>query len=309
MLRWKHSHAAGCVLALAMAAGCASKAEEPKSAGPPRSPTYPQPYHLFPLLNLSNPLLPETAALLDKTVNDDEREAAGRKLVQLARTIDSKAWRDQQRFTVVRLHGSIPTPRLEQKMLDDLTRRYQVRVYDAMGALGGEAVLDHCADVVEDDDLRQAEKQLAIAVLAAHDRAELTAPTPAVPAGGAVASTGQTGATASFSAPPEVQGGQIIDTARVMDALRPYFVVCYERSLAQHGRFGAWIALQADVSAQDGRVYAVGGKGDDGVPPQMMQCLYSVLQQAQFSPPRGGNARISLSLSFTPPAGSAPSSR
>jgi hypothetical protein len=97
-----------------------------------------------------------------------------------------------------------------------------------------------------------------------------------------------------------VEGGAIINVSQVVDALLPYFKICYERSLAQNGRFGAWISLTATVDAR-GRVVGVKGSGDDGVPHDMMRCLEGVVVQALFAPPVGGVATVALDLSFTVP--------
>lgn len=55
-----------------------------------------------------------------------------------------------------------------------------------------------------------------------------------------------------------------------------------------------------------GRRSRCGYASDDAVrpdrlttPPSMMQCLYGVVKQAQFAPPRGGDARVSIPLTFT----------
>jgi hypothetical protein len=317
----RRTHLAAALMLATTACGGAEGPSAPPLA--PRSPGYPQPGHLIPLLTLANPRLPQTAALIAKTGYPAEKEAAGRQLASLANTVASEAWRQQQLPVLARMHPEPLSEGRRRRLLDDLQRRRQVRIYEAMSALGGETVLDHCLAVSKSDERHPNEQQLALSVLANHGRAEV-GPSPVasqwgMPSGPPAPGTGPAttfgppssspwtapptpGAPQAVAAPaeaPRVEGGEIINVNEVVDKLRPYFIICYQRALAQYGRFGAWIILEADVSANNGKVFEVSGKGDDSVPPSMMQCLYDVVRQAQFAPPRGGDARVSIPLTFT----------
>lgn len=319
MLRRKHL----CATLLLLAVACGGKDEPPAAASPPRSGGYPQPGHLIPLLTLANPRLSETAALIAETGYPAERDAAGRQLAALANTVATEGWRQQQLPVIARMHRGPLSEGRQRRLLDDWQQRRQVTIYDAMTALGAETVLDHCLAVSRSDDRHPTEQRLAIAVLAAHGKAEASPapvaeqwgmPTgPPAPNAGPATTFGPPGSSPWTAPPtpgapqgvampaeaPRVKGGEIINVNEVVDKLRPYFIVCYQRALAEVGRFGAWIIVEADVSAAHGRVVQVSGKGDDSVPPSMMQCLYDVVKQAQFAPPQGGDARVSIPLTFT----------
>jgi hypothetical protein len=315
----KHRLAAGLLL---LASACASDAASELPPEKPRSAGYPQPYHLLPLLRLDNQRLPETANLIAKTGNRREKAEAGQRLTQLTEVVASPQWRQQQLPTIARMHPGRLSDQRRKGLLDDWQRRHQVRLYDAMRALGSEPVLDYCLAVSKADDRPATEQQLALGVLANHGRAKV-GPSTAGPAWGMPsAAPGSPGYNPSYAgagqanspwntpgqgqakpaAPaeaPRVSGGHIINVNQVVDTLRPYFIVCYQRALAEFGRFGAWIIVEADVSSRTGMPTHVGGKGDDGIPPSMMKCLYDVVKQAQFAPPEGGDARVSIPLTFT----------
>jgi len=317
------------LLLVALAAtACTSTTAEPESpASGPRMAGYPQPGHFVPLLTADNPRLPQTAALVARTGNTREKEAAGAQVIQLANTIGSDAWRAAQRPTFGRLNDrSLATKSDEERWLDGWQKRHLVRVYDALDALGGDRVLDHCRKVARDEERRPAERQLALGVLSSHGRvgqgkAQARKPWE-MPTGGAGQPPGAqgydqttwpgapTGPASDWSLPkdrsrradaPTVTGGKIINVDEVVDALRPYFRMCYLRALHDHGRFGAWIIVNAQVRST-GRVAAVSSSGDESVPYSMTACLEGVVRQASFVPPVGGSAVVSIPLAFTAPA-------
>lgn len=311
-----------------VATACGGGAPEPGSAAdPPRPWGYPQPGHFVPLLTGNNPRLPQTAALVARTGNTQEKAAAGAQVIRLAEAIGSDGWRDSQRPMFTRMTGgAFHTKSDERRWLDDWQKRHLVRVYDALDELGGKSVLNHCRKVAGDEDRRQAERQLARGVLTSHGRVgkgngaarkpwDMPPGTPGhqpQPAGpGKTTWPGApTGADSDWRLPkdrsrrvdaPQVTGGKIINVDEVVDALRPYFRACYLRALYDHGRFGAWIIVNANVLAT-GRVSSVTSSGDESVPYSMTACLEGVVKQASFVPPVGGRAIVSIPLAFTAPA-------
>jgi hypothetical protein len=279
----------------------------------------------MPLLRVDNPHIAGVALLIGRAGNLSEKETASQRLIELAEDIASDSWRESQRSVVARMNAGAVGSKVadEERALDAWQRRHLTRVYDAMTALGGEWVLDHCREVVADSKRRRAQHDLAVAVLAAHDRAKTTPiatartwgmppaqATPWAQPGTSSWGTAPNDNTRMPGAPPSppravpeaeaptVSGGNIINVDEVVAALRPYLKQCYQRALAQEGRFGAWIMLEARVVA-DGSVSAVTGKGDDSAPVSMMTCLRYVVMQARFAPPDSGAATVSIPLTFT----------
>ena len=304
----------GLVTAMWLAVGCAKPTPAEVVAPEPARPTgYPQPYHLLPLFTLNNTRLTQTADLLARTGNRAEKAEAGHRLIQLAETIATAAWRESQRPIVQRMNAQSGLDRNhENRWLDEWQKRHMARIYHAMAALGGEVVLDHCRQVAGDSGRRRGQQQLALGVLSAHELVKAgrtksawgMPPTPAL-APPAPPPPSTFGATVGGDVPararpaveaPRVEGGSILNVNEVVDTLRPYFLVCYRRALAVHGRFGAWITLHARV-AGDGKVAAVYSKGDESLPRGMLQCLQRVVQQARFAPPKG-DPTVTIPLSF-----------
>ena len=318
-----------------VATACGGSAPDPgTAASAPRPYGYPQPGHFVPLLTTDNPRLPQTAALVARTGNEQEKKAAGAQVIQLANAIGSDAWRSAQRPMFDRMNGAtFHTKSDQERWLDGWQKRHLVRIYDALDALGGESVLKHCRKVVRDDRRREAERQLALGVLSSHGRvgrgngaarkpwdmpqgANGHRPQP----GGLGKTTwpgAPAGADGDWSLPqdrsrradaPRVTGGKIINVDEVVDALRPYFRTCYLRALHDHGRFGAWVIINAKVRST-GRVASVTSSIDESVPYSMTACLEGVVKQASFVPPLGGSAIVSIPLAFTAPATNAAAQR
>jgi len=310
---------------LLVAAGCGGAKHE-AVADKPRPGGYPQPGHLLPLLRVDNPKLEGTAALMAAAGNEREKTAASNELIRMAQSIASDGWREAQRPAAERMSGGKSLTRTQQnRWLDDWQKRHLVRVYDAMQALGTDMLLDHCRAVVKDEARWPTQRKLALAVLAAHQQVSNQPRTDqpwAMPGSGLRSGSRQMGPTTTFpGAPtgyssqtgasqransvvdvPTVEGGKIINANEIVAALNPYFLQCYERAMQRHGRLGAWIILKVQVNSA-GRVAAVTGSGDDSVPYEMMECLRAVVRQAQFARPQGGEARVSIPLSFTAPPG------
>ncbi len=308
-----------------VAAACGGSALEPGTVPPPpRAPGYPQPGHFVPLLTAENPRLPQTAALVARTGNQREKDAAGAQVIQLANAIGSDAWRSSQQPMFERMNGTtFHTKSDKRRWLDDWQRRHLVRVYDALDELGGESVLKHCRNVARDDQRQAAERQLARGILTSHGRvgkgngaARKPWDMPQDNHGHPSAGLGKTTWSGAPSGPagdwalpkdrsrradaPRVTGGKIINVDEVVDTLRPYFRACYLRALHDHGRFGAWIIVNAQVRST-GRIASVTSSGDESVPYSMTACLEGVVKQASFVPPVGGSAIVSIPLAFTAP--------
>jgi hypothetical protein len=318
------------IVAVACASCGSSSAKTDAANHAPRPTGYPQPEHIIPLLTTDNPKLEETAALMAAAGNDREKKVASVQLVREAEFIASDDWRARQEPMMRRMTATRVLTRGEEiRWIDDWQKRHLVRVYDAMKQLGGDTLLAHCRSVAKSDERRGIHRQLALAVLASFDEVShgppkrdnawgmpgasdpLTGPGQTTYAGPPTGGTDpqrkrpQDATTPTIRA-PRVEGGKIINVNEVIDALLPYFKVCYERSLAINGRFGAWVILVATVNGA-GQVVNVTGKGDEGMPHDFMQCLRSVTVQARFAPPQGGDATVSLELAFTVPATYRPS--
>ncbi|MCA9622587.1 MAG: hypothetical protein KC731_26385 [Myxococcales bacterium] len=320
------------ITALVVAGGLGCAPERPPMLGTslaPRATGYPQAAHVVPLLTLENPYLVGTAGLIGATATLSEREAAGRQLVNLANQVASDAWRQAQIPTFEQQLGvrAVGDPRLEP-WLDGLQQQRLDQIYQAMSQVGGDTILEHCDRVTRAALRPPTEQKLAQNVLSvwAHvprsaepskaawgmpDAGPSIAGTPVTAAPGQAPTVttyggGNAGSWAQrrpadspIVEPPRVEGGTILGATDVVDRLAPYFLECYRRAYDEYGRFGAWIILTADVSS-NGRVDDVTGSGDESVPLSMMECLYGVMRQAQFAPPSGGEARVSIPLSFTP---------
>jgi hypothetical protein len=226
----------------------------------------------------------------------------------MANRIGSDEWRAAQRPLIRYMSGIGAITRSdEERQLDGWQRRHLVRVYDALGALGGELTLTHCRAVAANESRQLYERLLAQSVVdgregrrkdAADSPWATPGATPGAPSPGASQPTTYGGTTTGRA---EVRGGSIDNIEQVIAQLRVNFETCYRQALREHGRFGAWIIIEATVGTQ-GQVTAVRGSGDESVPPTMMACLQSIVSQTRFAPPRGGDAIVSIPLSFTVPS-------
>jgi len=291
--------------------GCAGSETKPEPEVAPRPAGYPQPIHLVPLLTLNNKRLTETAVIIARTANTEELSAASVRLVKMAEYVGSDEWRAAFRPWIQRqmaASAQVSQRQLDIK-LDDTQGRFLVRIYDAMAQLfeaeaadvPPEGIIDHCKDVVESDDRRDAQRRLAAGLLV--KAGEIEARQPAAP-GGYPGGTVPDGGPANAQFGPVRQAsrviqGQVVDVAQVTASLNGYFVACYQREIARQGRFGAWITLYASVN-QQGRIAQVQGRAEASVPVTMVRCLEDVMRQAQFAPPRSGTAALELALTFTP---------
>ncbi|MBW2523929.1 MAG: hypothetical protein JRI23_07135 [Deltaproteobacteria bacterium] len=295
---------------LLLVVACSSSASSGADPAIPRPTGYPQPGDLVVLLRQDNPYLRQTTALIAKTGNEREKDAATAQLVALANHLGADEWRASQRHLAERMSRLAQSSSSQRAAwVDELQRRHLVRVYDSLQTLGTERALDHCRGVYKNEGRRPVERRLALGVLAAHGKAKRGPEDPwSVPGGRSPAAGPGQGGVGPTTWPgpragrrpdaPRVKGGTIVDVDRVVDALRPYFKACYVQALRQYGRFGSWVILSASVTA-DGRVQAVSGSGDDSAPYSMMACLRHVVAQARFAPPTGGSATVEIPLAFT----------
>lgn len=296
---------------LPLLGGCAASETKPTPEVAPRPNGYPQPIHLVPLLTLNNKHLTETADLIARTANARELQAASARLVKMAEYVGSDEWRAAFRPWIQQqmAAGAQVSQRQIDLRLDDTQGRFLVRIYDAMAQLfeaeaaeePPEGIIEHCKEVLEGDDRRDAQRRLAAGLLV--KAGEIEARQPETPGGGYPGGPMVGGTTPTQFGPvrqaPRVLQGQVLDVAQVTGSLNQYFVVCYQRELARQGRFGAWITLYATVNPQ-GSIAQVQGRAEASVPVTMVRCLEDVMRQAQFAPPRSGTATFELALTFTP---------
>lgn len=267
----------------------------------PRSTGYPQAQHVLPLLVLRNPMLSETAELIGRAGEEDEKKQAAQRLISLSDAVASDAWRQAQATTVARVHRQRNSTTGDRKaQLLAWQGRHLIKVYDAMGMLGGVEVLAHCKAVANNAETSSARRQAATSVLAKHGKTKRKAEVQGyrMPIVGAAALAPQRMAPVDL---PSVQGAAVIDVQQVVKELRPKFLRCYNWVVQAIGPFSAWVILNARVGA-DGRVTGANSRGDISSPPQLATCLVGVVRQARFAPLVGGAAAVvSIPLTLSPP--------
>lgn len=131
--------------------------------------------------------------------------------------------------------------------------------------------------------------------------------------GGGLAGIGQTGktggggsGTAKKVAGPKgsaavggaaVAGGQVSNASRVVAGMRAGFRACYNRGLASNPDIQGSIRLTIRVGP-GGEVQSVSAAASGNLPGSVVGCVRSRASAAQFSPPEGGSASISVPVTF-----------
>ncbi|MBI4703125.1 MAG: energy transducer TonB [Deltaproteobacteria bacterium] len=93
-----------------------------------------------------------------------------------------------------------------------------------------------------------------------------------------------------------VSGGNVANASAVVARMRGRFRRCYQQGLAQNPEMQGSVNLVARVGP-NGEVLSVGG-GGGGSLGGIVPCLKAVVAGAQFAPPDGGGATISIPISF-----------
>ncbi|MCA9626363.1 MAG: AgmX/PglI C-terminal domain-containing protein [Polyangiaceae bacterium] len=106
---------------------------------------------------------------------------------------------------------------------------------------------------------------------------------------------GPTGSAAVGGA--AVAGGNVSNASRVVAGMRAGFRACYQRGLAQNPDAQGSIRLSIRVGP-GGEVQGVSASSSGNLPGSVVSCVQSRASAAQFSPPEGGSAVISVPVTF-----------
>lgn len=106
---------------------------------------------------------------------------------------------------------------------------------------------------------------------------------------------GPTGSAAVGGA--AVAGGNVSNASRVVAGMRAGFRACYQRGLAQNPDAQGSIRLSIRVGP-GGEVQGVSASASGNLPGSVVSCVQSRASAAQFSPPEGGSAVISVPVTF-----------
>ncbi|MCA9629845.1 MAG: AgmX/PglI C-terminal domain-containing protein [Myxococcales bacterium] len=94
-----------------------------------------------------------------------------------------------------------------------------------------------------------------------------------------------------------VAGGSVSNASRVVAGMRAGFRACYQRGLAQNPDAQGSIRLSIRVGP-GGEVQGVSASASGNLPGSVVGCVQSRASAAQFSPPEGGSAVISVPVTF-----------
>jgi hypothetical protein len=105
--------------------------------------------------------------------------------------------------------------------------------------------------------------------------------------------------------PPAATGGTVSGAAEAIASLAPYFRRCYNRALFDDPRMQRSVRITSKIGA-DGTVMRATWGTDEGLSPQLCDCLKRAVLAQRFHPPDGGGATLVVPISFAPqpPAGS-----
>lgn len=98
-------------------------------------------------------------------------------------------------------------------------------------------------------------------------------------------------------APPSTVGGIVSNVARVVASMRAAFRACYQRGLSEDPDAGGSIKLTIRVGP-GGEVSGVTASPSGNLSATVVSCVQNRAQMAQFEPPEGGSAVISVPVTF-----------
>jgi hypothetical protein len=98
--------------------------------------------------------------------------------------------------------------------------------------------------------------------------------------------------------PPAIGGGQVPDAGRVVGGMRGLLRACYKRALDEDPTMRGSVRVTAQI-APNGDVSAVSAAAS-GLSSSMVSCVKRVVRGAQFGPPVGGGATVTIPMSFIP---------
>jgi len=97
----------------------------------------------------------------------------------------------------------------------------------------------------------------------------------------------------------QVTGGAITNAAGVTAGMVPGFRRCYRKSLAGDPSSKGSLRVTTKIGAQ-GEVLSATPAGGGGLPSAMIACVTARVTAAQFAPPAGGSAYLTIQLTFVP---------
>ncbi len=115
--------------------------------------------------------------------------------------------------------------------------------------------------------------------------------------GGTGTTTAVKGPTGNASVSSSMAVGSVANAAQVVAGMRAGFRRCYQRGLDANPDIAGSISLTIQVGA-GGNVSSVGGGASGNLPGSVVECVKSRARAAQFAPPDGGSAVISVPVSF-----------
>lgn len=105
------------------------------------------------------------------------------------------------------------------------------------------------------------------------------------------------GPKGNASVSSSVAVGSVANASRVVAGMRAGFRRCYQRGLDANPDIGGSISLTIQVGA-GGNVSSVSGGSSGNLPGSVVECVKARARAAQFAPPDGGSAVISVPVSF-----------
>lgn len=98
-------------------------------------------------------------------------------------------------------------------------------------------------------------------------------------------------------APLSTSGGALSNAARVVAGMRAGFRACYQRGLAENPDAAGGIKLTIRVGP-GGEVLSVAASPSGNIPAMVLNCVQARARAAQFDPPEGGAAVVSVPVTF-----------
>jgi hypothetical protein len=254
------------IAALGGLPGCLSAPATPPTTivveQPPSDPLTPA-ERLVALLTEDNPRLEKVAMSLASIGDRPAMHAAGRRLVAIARTIGTPAWRETERTRIQSESDEPASPLAMQAQIEDRETQALTAVLAAMFHVGGPAVADYCLSLADDDTAPIERRLRALRVL---DRV-------VDPADAArIAHRAELAARVRPPMAPFNAGS----ASAAMVQMRRSLVACYGRALAHDPGFRARIQIKLHVGARGKVTTSIEG---DPLPAGLDRCLKDTLSR------------------------------
>lgn len=208
---------------------------------------------LLALLTEDNPRLERVAMSLASFGDAPSLRGAGERLVELARTVGTEAWRarEQARMEEAAAADDLVALTLAPVQLADRETQVTASILAAMSHVGGAAVVDHCFALAEDRALGWERRQLALRVL---DRVLDLNDTPRRERRARLAQ--------------EIGDG--VSPAVAVGSIQRLLRACYQRALAEEPAFSARVVVTLRPGP-GGKVTPV--FSGDRLPPSFERCI------------------------------------